>query len=315
MKPQTHLNRRTAVALGVKTVALAWLTSATRANAAPVPEWKTGRIEVPGGNILWRTYGGGRKAPLLLVHGGPSGADSRPYRVMSELGDERQLITWDQLDCGDSDHPNNPANWRHARYVEEMDIVRKKLSPGPVHILGGSWGSTLAMEWLVVKHPADVLSVTFVCPGLDYGRTETARRRAQQQLSAESRAAFEEFARTGDALNAALSAANAEYVKTFITRNPPPGLYGGRPNPAMMRALLVDWRNWSRVRELSKLTQPLLLIRGEHDYITDEDLAFYAAARPGTETAVIRNAAHLAFLDNPEETDAVVRRFIRKAEA
>jgi hypothetical protein len=34
-----------------------------------------------------------------------------------------------------------------------MDIVGNKLTPGPVHVLGGSWGSTLAMEWLVTKRP------------------------------------------------------------------------------------------------------------------------------------------------------------------
>ena len=314
MKSHTLVSRRAAVQLGMNAVAVGGITLAGAARAEELPAWKKGNIAVPGGKVLSRTYGGGRRAPLLLVHGGPSGADSRPYAVMSELGEERQLVTWDQLDCGESDHPGDAANWRHARYVEEMDTVRRKLAPGPVHIFGGSWGSTLAMEWMAVKRPADVLSVTFVCPGLDYERTETARRRAQQQLSPESKRAFEEFARTGDASDPAYAAANAEYVKRFITRNPPPGFYGGRPNPAMMRALFVDWRNWSRVREFGQLKQPVLLMRGEYDYITDDDVAFYAAARPGTETVVIRNAAHLAFLDNPQETNAVVRRFLRKAD-
>jgi proline-specific peptidase len=248
-----------------------------------------------------------------MVHGGPSGADSKAYGTMSALGDERQLITWDQLDCGDSDHPNRPENWTHARFVEEMDAVRRKLAPEPVHVIGGSWGSTLAMEWLVTKRPENVLSVTFVCPGLDYSRTETSRRNAQKRLSPSAAAAFDELARTGDASNPALAAANAEYVRTFVTRNPPPGMYvPGRPNPKMMKALFADWLNWSRVKELAELRQPLLLIRGEHDYITDDDVALYAAAHPGTETALIANAAHLAFLDNPEATNTVVRKFLRK---
>lgn len=300
--------------LGIKIAALGRFALTDTSRGEELPTWKTGKLAVPGGNILWRTHGGGGQAPLLLVHGGPSGADSRPYVVMSALGDERQLVTWDQLDCGESDHPNEPANWTHARYVEEMDTVRKKLTPGPVHIFGGSWGSTLAMEWLAVKRPPNVLSVTFVCPALDYGRTEAARQRAQRQLSPESKAAFEKFARTGDGSNPAFGAANAEYVKKFITRYTPPGLYGGRPNPAMMRALSVDWRNWSRVQEFGSLTQPVLLMRGEYDYITDEDIAFYAAARPGTKTVVVRDAAHLAFLDNPTASNAFVRDFLRRAE-
>jgi proline iminopeptidase len=285
------------------------------APAQPLPVWTVGKVAVPGGSVVSRTFGGGRKAPLLLVHGGPSGADSRAYATMSALGDERQLISWDQLDCGDSDHPNRPENWRHARFVEEMDTVRRKLAPGPVHVLGGSWGSTLIMEWLVTKRPRNVLSVTFLCPAIDYTRTEASRRNAQQKLSPSSVAAFEEFTRTGDASKPAYAQANAEYVRTFVTRNPPPGMYGsGRPNPDMMKALFVDWKNWTRVKELAQLRQPLLLVRGEHDYITDEDVAFYAAARPGTETAVIPHAAHLTFFDNAEATNAVVRRFLQRAE-
>ena len=306
--------RQTRRQFAIRSFALAGL-GAANASPAQFPEWKTGKIAVPGGNILWRAYGGGPGAPLLMVHGGPSGADSKAWATMSALGDERRLVTWDQLDCGESDHPNDPANWRYARYVEEMEVVRSKLVPGPVHVIGASWGSTLAMEWLVTKRPANVRSVVFICPSLDSARTEASRRNAQMKLSADSKAAFDELARTGNFSNPALAAANAEFVQTFVTRNPPPGLSGsGRPNPVMMRAMSVDWRNWSRVAELSNLTQPLLLIRGEHDYITDEDITFYAAARPGSEVAVIPKAAHLAFLDNPERTIMIVRRFLNKAE-
>jgi proline iminopeptidase len=262
----------------------------------------------------WRTYGGGKKLPLLLVHGGPAGASSKPYEMMSALGNERRLVTWDQLDCGDSDHPNDPANWRLARYVEEMDLVRNKLAPGPVHVLGGSWGSMLAMEWLVAKRPANIASVIFMCPILDRVRGEASRLSAQMRLSPPSKQAFEDLARTGNFANPALAAANVEYQRTFIIRRPPPELVGGAPNPAMMRALDVDMHTWSRVAEIAKLSQPVLFIRGEYDYVTPEDVAVYAAARPGSEVATIANAAHLAFIDNPGNTNEVVRRFLNKAE-
>ena len=248
------------------------------------------------------------------MHGGPSGADSKPTEMMAALGDERRLTAWDQLDCGQSDRPNDPANWRLARFVDEMDIVRNKLAPGPVHVIGGSWGSTLAMEWLVTKRPANVVSVIFMCPTLDIGRADASRRAAQMRLSPPSKQAFEDLARGGNFANPALAAANAEYQRTFIIRHPPPGLAIGPPDPAMLRALGVDMRNWSRVSELAKLTQPVLFIRGEYHDITAEDVAAYAAARPGSEVATIPDAAHLAFVDNPEGTNQVVRRFLNRAE-
>src|SRR5262245_3367330 len=283
---------------------------ASRAHGQQSPAWTTGKIAVPGGNVLWRAHGKGRKVPLLLVHGGPSGADSKPFETMSALGDERQLLTWDQLDCGESDHPNDPANWRLARYVEEMDVVRRELAPGPVHVMGGSWGSMLAMEWLVAKRPRDVVSVIFICPTLDYARAEASRRTAQTQLSAPSKAAFDDLARTSNFANPALLAANQEYQRTFIIRHPPAGMTAPRVNPAMMRALTIDVRAWSRVADIGKLTQPLLFIRGEHDYVTAEDVDVYAKASPRSQTATIPDAAHIAFVDNPDATIHAVRRFL-----
>ncbi len=299
--------------LGLTTIG-AVLGAGWHAGARQGAVWETGRLAVPGGNVFWRALGKGPRIPLLAVHGGPSGADSKPYERLSALADERRLVTWDQLDCGESDRPNDPANWRFSRFVEEMDVVRKALAPGPVHVMGGSWGSTLAMEWLVTKQPADVASVIFICPTLDSARAEASRRNAQKRLSPASASAFDEVTRTGRFDNPALAAANAEYRRTFITRRSEPGLAGGPPNPAMLKAMSADWLAWSRVAELGRLKQPVLFVRGEHDYITAEDVAAYAAARPGSAIETIPDAAHLAFVDNPEETGRAIRRFLHKVE-
>jgi pimeloyl-ACP methyl ester carboxylesterase len=285
-----------------------------RVSTLQLAVWATGRIAVPGGNVFWRTYGEGTRLPLLAVHGGPSGADSKPIELLSPLGDERRLASWDQLDSGQSDRPNDPANWRLARFVDEMDVVRNTLTPGPVHVLGGSWGSTLAMEWLVTKRPTNLASVIFMCPTLDIARAEASRRAAQMRLSPASRQAFEDAGRTGDFRSPAIAAANEEYQRTFIIRRPRSGLAIGPPAPAMLRVLGADLRNWSRVPQLAKLTQPVLFIRGQYDHITAEDVGIYAAAAPNSQVATIPDAAHLAFVDNPRRTNEVLRRFLNRVE-
>jgi pimeloyl-ACP methyl ester carboxylesterase len=82
----------------------------------------------------------------------------------------------------------------------------------------------------------------------------------------------------------------------------------------MMGALMRDLRQWTRVADIGKLTQPLLFIRGEHDYVTSEDVDVYAKASARSETATIADAAHLAFVDNPDATNEVVRRFLNRIE-
>jgi len=193
-------------------------------------------------------------------------------------------------------------------------VVRNSLVPGPMHVFGASWGSTLAMEWLVTKRPANVASVIFMCPGLDISRAEESRRRAQQRLSPASSATFDQLARTGKVASEALAAASAEYLRTFIMRRPRPELAYGPPDLAIMKALGTDLASWSRVAELRTLTQPVLFIRGEHDFVTEDDVNVFAAARPGSELVTIPDAGHLAFLDNPDATHDAVRRFLLRIE-
>ena len=114
--------------------------------------YREGRIAVPGGNVFWRRFGNGEGIPLLMIHGGP-GLTSSYLDNFTALCDTRPVFTWDQLDCGRSDCPDDPVLWTLERFVEELELVRAALTPGPVHVLGHSWGATLAMEWLMTRRP------------------------------------------------------------------------------------------------------------------------------------------------------------------
>lgn len=65
-----------------------------------------GRIAVPGGSVFWRRAGNGAGIPLLIIHGGP-GLTSNYLQPFDALGAARPVFTWDQLDCGRSDRPND----------------------------------------------------------------------------------------------------------------------------------------------------------------------------------------------------------------
>ena len=132
----------------------------------PVSRAAEGRVGVPGGSVVWRRFGDGPKTPLLLIHGGP-GFPSDYMEPFGALGDERPVFVWDQLGCGRSDRPSDISLWTLERFVAELDAVRNALAPGPMHVLGHSWGSQLAMEWLVTMRPADVREHRFRGPVLE----------------------------------------------------------------------------------------------------------------------------------------------------
>jgi pimeloyl-ACP methyl ester carboxylesterase len=276
--------------------------------------WRTGQLAVPGGNVVWRTYGDGSGLPLIMVHGGPTPLGAKLFEINYSLGDERRLITWDQLDTGLSDKPRNSANWRIARFADELELVRQKHAPGPVHVRGTSLGAVIVMEWMTTREPKNVVSLVLDCPALDRERVRVAQHAAQDRLSAPSAAAFREFSRTGQ-ITPAVAAAMDEYTREVILRRPPPGSPAyAPPDSEMARGLGPDLGARDRASLLRNLTQPVLFVRGEHDWVRDEDVRAYAALCRDAEVVTIADAGHLMFADNPRAYQAAVRQFLRRVD-
>jgi pimeloyl-ACP methyl ester carboxylesterase len=98
------------------------------------------------------------KLPLLLLHGGPGQPSDyfEPLEVLAGAG--RPVVTYDQIGCGRSDRPADPALWTMETFVDELRTVRRSLALDRVHLLGHSWGGMLALEYVLAK-PAGVASL------------------------------------------------------------------------------------------------------------------------------------------------------------
>ena len=94
-----------------------------------------GYIEVPGGRVWYRSVGSrGDKAPLLCLHGGP-GFTHYYLEPLEALADNRQVIFYDQLGCGNADRPDDVSLWTVDRFVEELAQVRAALGLDDLHLL------------------------------------------------------------------------------------------------------------------------------------------------------------------------------------
>jgi proline iminopeptidase len=290
-----------------------------------------GRIAVPGGRVFWRRFGSGDGIPLLVVHGGP-GFTSSYLEPFTALSDTRPVVTWDQLDCGRSDCPGDPALWTLDRFVEELDIVRETLTPGPVHLLGHSWGSTLIMEWLVARTPGAVASVTFASPCLSTPRWIEDTRALVARLSLDARAAIAEAERTGDFQTPGYRAAvwgewmHAHVVRT-LTAEAIESLIGSLAAAnANLEMLEHMWgpsdftvsgplKSFDRTFDLSTLTMPVLFHCGEFDEARPDTVCEHAAQTPNAEVAIIPGAGHLTMIDAPEQANAAIRNFLARVES
>jgi pimeloyl-ACP methyl ester carboxylesterase len=77
---------------------------------------------------------------------------------------------------------------------------------------------------------------------------------------------------------------------------------------------LADFRAcdaFDATERLAGLAVPLLALTGEHDRLTPPKFAAFLADRiPGAEARILPQAGHLAMVERPEETNAVLRAFV-----
>ncbi|HAQ08876.1 MAG TPA: proline iminopeptidase, partial [Bacillus bacterium] len=120
--------------------------------------YEEGYVDVTGGRIWYEIYNKDASGtPVIVLHGGP-GSSSYSLKGLKELGAERPVILYDQLGCGKSDRPIDTSLWKIERFVEELAQIREALKLDEVHILGHSWGTTLAAAYCLTK-PVGVKSV------------------------------------------------------------------------------------------------------------------------------------------------------------
>jgi len=119
-------------------------------------------VDVPGGRVRTMSHGDKAAQTILVLHGGP-GMPSYYLQPLAALADEYHVVLFDQLGCGRSDRPDDPALWTLRRAVDEVEAVRTGLGLRRVHLLGHSWGGLLALAY-AAKHPAQLRSMVLSSP-------------------------------------------------------------------------------------------------------------------------------------------------------
>ena len=311
----------------VRLLAAAALVSACRAPVS-VPSLAPGdgMLAVPGGRIWYRVVGSGPGTPLLLIHGGPGGRSCRLHELRA-LADERPVIFYDQLGTGRSERPADTTYWNVAHFVEEVAAIRRQLGLREVHLLGHSWGGTVAAEYLLTKGSAGVRSVTLAGPLLSTPRWIEDARALVAQLPEPQRRAIAEAEASGRYDTPAFAAANDSFSVRFNRRRAPSAAAaaeceGSAGNERMYRAMwgpsefsaTGTLRDYDRTPRLGELRLPVLLMAGEHDEARPSTMEAFRALIPGARVAIIPGAAHGMMNDEPAATAAAVRAFLRDAE-
>jgi proline iminopeptidase len=283
-----------------------------------------GFVEVPGGKVWYRIVGGGTRTPVLLLHGGP-GFPSYYLNPLAALADERPVIFYDQLGAGRSDRVTDTTLFTVERYVAELAALRAALGLDEVHILGHSWGTMLAVDYMLTG-PAGVRSLILASPALSIPRwlADADSLLGTMPDSIQRAVTAHEAAGTFDAPE--YQAAVGAYYQQYVARRLPwsadldstvaqysPAVYGYMWGPSEFTGT-GTLKHYDRSDRLGEITVPTLFTAGRYDEAAPATVAYYQTLVPGSELAVIEDAAHLTMHDQPERYVAVVREFLRKVE-
>jgi len=324
------IDRRLLLAGGI--AALVSAPAFARGLASYPAPMREAMVPVEGGRVYVRVNGdlSSPRAPLVLLHGGPGGTHDALMDALA-LADERAVILYDQLDSGRSDQPDDPANWRVARFVDEIEAVRRALGVARWHVLGHSWGGTLALEY-GARRPAALAGLALASPLIATKSWIGDANLLVDALPAPIRAEIRRCETLGAPQPATCIAATDAFYGAYNGREPITeaarayhrAVGGHGFNKRLYQTMWGSsefvstgtLRTYDGEPLLAKLDgKRTLFICGQYDEARPATIGGYAARVPGAEFAVIAGAAHHLFGDRPEETVVTLRGWLARQDA
>ncbi len=282
---------------------------------------REGTIAVPGGNVWFKRIGGGAGLPLLAIHGGP-GLPHTYLRSLERLADEREVIFWDQLGCGNSECPSNAELWTMERSVAEMDAVVRALGLDRFHIFGNSWGGMLAQQYVLdVTSGAVSLAISNSIASIPQFSDMVAR--LKSELDPTTQSAIERHEAAGTTYAAEYQDAIRTWNETYLCRV--------RPWPAeLLQAfrqmgteifetmfgpsdfhIVGTIRDWDVFERLAEISLPTLVLAGRFDECVPEHMWEMHQRIAGSRFELFESSAHMPFIEEPNRFDQVMRDFLR----
>jgi proline iminopeptidase len=289
---------------------------------------KNGYVTAPGGRMWCEMVNTSHPGvPLLIIHGGP-GLGHKYLESLSRLSTERPVIFYDQLGCGRSDKPVDPALWTVERFAEEVESVRNAMGLDRVHILGHSNGSLIAARYMSSRSASGVASIVLSNPVLSASRLVNDGRKLLAQMPSDVQATIREAVANESFATAEYDRAWDEFAKLHQCRvDPMPtvlrnnfdeanfDIFGLTWGVGIPFAVIGSFKSVEAVDWIRRIEVPVLFITGRHDYASPESVEFYHQNTPNSEVEIVEDASHFPHLERPNQYLKVVGDFLRRIES
>lgn len=259
---------------------------------------------------------------VLLLNGGPGLPCEylrAPHARLTDLG--FTVIAYDQLGCGRSDRPTDPALWTLERYVDELAQLCTALELPRVHLLGHSWGTWLGTEFCL-RHPQRVKSWIAADGACDIPHLVDELHRLRCALGSETLAMMQRREGEGSIdhpeYQAAITLLNYRHVcrldqwpeplkRSLADWNMGPYVTMQGPNEFTYTG---NMRGWNRVPDLHGIRVPCLVLAGAHDELPPACARRMHEALPDSRIVIFPGSSHMPFYEEPDAYFAVLERFL-----
>lgn len=278
------------------------------------------------GRIWYKEVGVGRKnVPLVALHGGP-GSTHDALEPLEALAVERPVLFYDQLGCGNSEKSDDNSLWDIDRYTEELAQLRQKLKLERIHLLGHSWGATLAAHYVITKRPKGIASLTLSSPLLSAPIWGQDQARYLLKMPREVQRIVKEAEISGDFANEDYRKAAMKYYKKHLCRlDPWPECLRRSFSKLAVNIYEYMWgpseftitgtlKEYDCTEKLNEIRVPTLFTCGKYDEATPRSTRVFSRRVAEAELAVFAKSSHTSFLEQTNEYLKVLRSFLRRSE-
>ena len=279
------------------------------------------RVPLHGHEVVAYSFGSGEEV-LFCLNGGPGlGCDYIRDSHSRLAGDRYSVVAFDQLGCGASDHPDDENLWTLERYVEEVEIVRATLGLGKVHLLAHSWGAWLGIEYaLTYPDGFKTLILADGAANIPHLIGEIERLRGalgnetvtmMQRHEAEGTLDHPEYRGATEILNYRHMCRLQTWPEAFLR-----SIAGFNAAPYEVIQGTSEFcytgsiKDWNRIDELHRITQPALLLCGQHDLLTPACSRLMHQALPNSQVIVFPNSSHVPFFEEPDAYFTALQAFL-----
>ena len=303
----------------ILTVATAWTCLGLGACSSSAPDHEDGLIPVNGTRLFVHREGSGE--PAIVIHGGPVLDHSylRPY--LAPLGDELELVFYDQRLSGRSDGAVERLSVRLNTFVDDIEALRVALGLGRVHLIAHSWGGLLAMKY-ATAHPRQVRSLVLL-----NSMPPTAALRQEEERALMTSLVPQDTAGAGALRASAAFAAREPAAMAALLRHSFRSQFRDRSRSeelvfhigedyaersqqfGFMMGDLVDFDLTVALRDLDV---PTLVLYGEDEPGASIGGDAIAEAIPNAQRVTIPATGHFPFVEQPEAFLDAVRAFLAR---